>query len=164
MKQIFYCTMLLFFSWSCTPTDSSPIEIVIDPALEAELKDGRLLLIFSTDSTSEPRFGISDNVGTNQVFGMDFEDYEVGKPILFDPESFGYPVERMDKLEDGTYYVQAFIQKHDTFVRSDGHTVKLPMDQGEGRQWARAPKNIYSIPMTVNWKKGQELSLTVNTI
>jgi hypothetical protein len=164
MKQLFYCALLLLVSWSCTPSDNYSVEVTIDKSLEAELKDGRLLLIFSTDSTSEPRFGISDNVSTNQVFGMDFENYESGNPILFDSKSFGYPVESLSEMQEGTYYVQAFIQKHDTFVRSDGHTVKLPMDQGEGRQWARAPKNIYSKPIAVNLKKGQELSLTIDNI
>ncbi|REG84707.1 hypothetical protein [Algoriphagus antarcticus] len=161
MKQIFYLALVILCSWACTTSSDSTVEIVIDKSLEAEVKDGRVLLIFSRDSTSEPRFGINDNVGTNQVFGMDFENYEAGKPILFDTTSFGYPVESLAAMEEGKYYVQAFIQKHDTFTRADGHTVKLPMDQGEGRQWAQAPKNIYSKPILVNWKKGNDLSLTV---
>ncbi len=161
MKQIFYLALVILCSWACTTSSDSTVEIVIDKSLEAEVKDGRVLLIFSRDSTSEPRFGINDNVGTNQVFGMDFENYEAGKPIPFDTTSFGYPVESLAAMEEGKYYVQAFIQKHDTFTRADGHTVKLPMDQGEGRQWAQAPKNIYSKPILVNWKKGNDLSLTV---
>lgn len=164
MKQFLCFALVLFATWACTTSNDSIIEIEIDESLQAELKDGRLLLIFSTDSTSEPRFGISDNVSTNQVFGMDFENYEAGKPIVFDTESFGYPVENLEEMEVGTYYVQAFIQKHDTFKRADGHTVKLPMDQGEGRQWARAPKNIYSTPVAVDWKKGQGVTLTIANI
>ncbi|RAI87064.1 alpha/beta hydrolase-fold protein [Algoriphagus yeomjeoni] len=164
MKQFIYFALILFASWACTSPNNSQIEIEIDESLQTELRDGRVLLIFSTDSTSEPRFGINDNVGTNQVFGMDFENYEASKAIVFDIESFGYPVESIGEMEDGTYYVQAFIQKHDTFERADGHTVKLPMDQGEGRQWARAPKNIYSNPVKVDWKKGQMLSLTIENI
>ncbi|WP_425636247.1 alpha/beta hydrolase-fold protein [Algoriphagus yeomjeoni] len=164
MKQFIYFALILFASWACTSPNNSQIEIEIDEPLQTELKDGRVLLIFSTDSTSEPRFGINDNVGTNQVFGMNFENYEASKAIVFDIESFGYPVESIGEMEDGTYYVQAFIQKHDTFERADGHTVKLPMDQGEGRQWTRAPKNIYSNPVKVDWKKGQKLSLTIENI
>jgi hypothetical protein len=38
------------------------------------------------------------------------------------------------------------------------------MDQGEGRQWGRAPKNIYSKPLRVSWKKGQKLALTIDQI
>ncbi len=162
MKRFLIPLFAISLLWACSPGGNLKVEIASE--LESELKDGRLLLIFSTDSTAEPRFGISDNVGTNQVFGMDFENFEAGKPIDFDPETFGYPIEKLENLAEGTYYVQAFIQKHDTFTRADGHTVKLPMDQGEGRQWTRAPKNIYSKPQPVSWKKGQKLELTIDQI
>jgi hypothetical protein len=162
MKRFLIPLFAISLLWACSP--SGKVNIDIAQELEAKLKDGRLLLIFSTDSTAEPRFGISDNVETNQVFGMDFENFEAGKSLVLDPESFGYPIEKLDSLPEGDYYVQAFIQKHDTFTRADGHTVKLPMDQGEGRQWARAPKNIYSKPQRVSWKKGQKLDLTIDQI
>lgn len=162
MKRFLIPVFAITLLWSCSPGGNIKVEIA--PELESELKDGRLLLIFSTDSTAEPRFGINDNVGTNQVFGMDFENFEGGKSIDFDPETFGYPIEKLDSLPDDDYYVQAFIQKHDTFTRADGPTVKLPMDQGEGRQWARAPKNIYSKPQRVSWKSGQKLNLTIDQI
>jgi hypothetical protein len=46
----------------------------------------------------------------------------------------------------GKYRVQALLHKYETFHRADGHTVKLPMDRGEGQQWNRAPGNLYSTP------------------
>ena len=164
MKNIWIILFFLIISWGCNSDQFSSIQIPIEEDLENDLSDGRVLVIFSTDSVSEPRFGINDNVGTNQVFGMDFENYQVGNPIEFDIKSFGYPIERLDDVPEGSYYVQAFIQKYETFIRSDGHTVKLPMDQGEGRQWARAPKNIYSKPALVNWQKGQKLQLTIDQV
>jgi len=164
MKHLIHLSILVLFCWSCATDHTPKVEIRVDQSLENELIDGRLLLIFSTDSASEPRFGVSDNVNTNQVFGMDFENYEKGKVLKFDTESFGYPVERLDSMKEGYYYVQAFIQKHDVFIRADGHTLKLPMDQGEGRQWARAPKNLYSTPTKFHWKKGANLSLVVENI
>ena len=36
--------------------------------------DGRLLLLVSTDSAREPRFQISEDLTTQQVFGIDVED------------------------------------------------------------------------------------------
>ena len=33
--------------------------------------------------------------------------------------------------------------------RADGFTVKMPMDRGEGQQWAQAPGNLYSTPVEV---------------
>ncbi|TDQ17522.1 hypothetical protein DFQ04_2176 [Algoriphagus boseongensis] len=156
--------LFVLLLWACQSNQPGSIEISIDPVLQEELSDGRLLLIFSKNMETEPRFGINDNVETNQVFGMDFENYEAGSTLVFDPSSFGYPIDSLVNLPEGTYNVQAFIQKHETFVRSDGHTVKLPMDQGEGRQWARAPKNIYSLPQKIEWKKDQGISLTIDKI
>jgi hypothetical protein len=46
------------------------------------------------------------------------------------------------------------LQKYETFTPAHGHTVQLPMDQGEGRQWTRAPGNLYSMPMEVQWDPG----------
>jgi len=164
MKNIAFVVLLSFLCWSCTSDSPGNIEVSIAPELQSELKDGRLLLIFSTNHEAEPRFGISDNVGTNQVFGMDFEDFEQGKTLVFDPKSFGYPIENLEDLPSGDYTVQAFIQKHETFNRADGHPVKLPMDQGEGRQWARAPKNIHSTSQKINWEKGKGLDLKIDQL
>ncbi|MHA7131531.1 alpha/beta hydrolase-fold protein [Algoriphagus namhaensis] len=164
MKKICGLFLLALSIWSCTPETNSSIQISIDPGLSAELSDGRLLLIFSKDGEQEPRFGISDNAETNQVFGMDFENYQAGETLSFDPNSFGYPMEKLSDLPEGEYYVQAFIQKYDTFKRADGHTVKLPMDQGEGRKWNIAPKNIYSTPQKITFAPGQKLSLTIDQI
>jgi len=149
---------------SCQSSSNSSISVSIASELQEDVKDGRLLLIFSTNHENEPRFGISDNVMTNQVFGMDFENYQPGESLDFDTESFGYPIESLSEIPEGEYTIQAFIQKHETFVRSDGHTVKLPMDQGEGRQWARAPKNIYSTPKKINWDRNFSLELVVDQI
>lgn len=160
MKGFLKLLIFAYLGWGCSP--DAKISIAINPELESDLKDGRLLLIFSKDSTPEPRFGISDQVNSNQVFGMDFENFEPGKTLVLEPKTFGYPIENLHDIPDGTYYVQAFVQKHETFTRADGHTVKLPMDQGEGRQWARAPKNIYSTPQRIYWKKGQNLNLQID--
>ncbi len=37
-----------------------------------------------------------------------------------------------------------------TFHRADGHTVKLPMDRGEGQHWNLAPGNLYSTPRKIS--------------
>ena len=50
-------------------------------------------------------------------------------------------------LPTGDYWVQALINRYETFQRSDGHTVKMPMDQGEGQHWASKPGNFYSKPV-----------------
>ena len=42
-------------------------------ARSAQALDGRLLLILSVDSTSEPRFQVSDAANTAQIFGIDVD-------------------------------------------------------------------------------------------
>ncbi|MBY5952054.1 hypothetical protein KUV23_13780 [Algoriphagus marincola] len=164
MKNLLLVILGIFLLASCQSPSNSNISVSIASELQEDVKDGRLLLIFSTNHDAEPRFGISDNVRTNQVFGMDFENYQSGESIDLDTESFGYPIESLSEIPEGEYTVQAFIQKHETFVRSDGHTVKLPMDQGEGRQWARAPKNIYSTPIKIYWNGNSSLELVIDQI
>ncbi len=67
-----------------------------------------------------------------------------------DATAFGYPVKSISELKPGEYWIQALLHRYETFRRSDGHTVKLPMDRGEGQQWSRAPGNLYSTPQRIN--------------
>ena len=61
----------------------------------------------------------------------------------------GYPRDSIGDVPPGTYTVQALLHRYETFHRADGHTVKLPMDRGEGQQWSRAPGNLYSTPRRI---------------
>ncbi len=53
-------------------------------------------------------------------------------------------------MPPGEYNVQALLHVYETFDLSSGHTVKLPMDNGEGQQWSRSPGNVYSKPFKIN--------------
>lgn len=112
--------------------------------------DGRLLLLISKDDAREPRFQLSEtSLDSQQVFGIDVEGMNPGEEKFFDASVLGYPLESLSDLPAGTYTVQALLHKYETFRRADGHTVKLPMDRGEGQQWNRAPGNLYSTPRKV---------------
>jgi hypothetical protein len=106
--------------------------------------DGRMLLMFSTDSTNEPRFQISDDPKTQQIFGVNVDGLKPGQPADFDAAVFGYPLKSLADLPPRYYWVQGLLHRYETFHRADGHVVKLPMDRGEGQQWNRAPGNLYS--------------------
>ena len=112
--------------------------------------DGRLLLMISNDPEDEPRFQISTNPGTQLIFGVNIDDLKPGMEATVDGTVFGFPIESVDEIPPGDYQVQAIIHKYETFHRSDGHTVKMPMDQGEGQKWNRSPSNLYSTPMNVH--------------
>ena len=59
---------------------------------------------------------------------------------LLDSTALATPLSACSKCRPAEYYVQSSLfRKYETFNRSDGHTVKLPMDRGEGQHWNRAP-------------------------
>lgn len=163
MKKLIYLILFSTLLSSCSSNDDLPeIKIEIASDLGQDISDGRLLLFFSKDESREPRFSVSDNVNTAQVFGMDVESFEPGSVIDFKMDSFGYPLEQFSNLEEGNYLVQAFLIKYESFERADGHQVKLAMDQGEGRKWASTPGNIYSLPLSIDWKKGSDFQLIID--
>jgi hypothetical protein len=136
-------------------------EVKTEPALEMRFSisfpetsskeplDGRLLLLASTDNSKEPRLQINEDLGTQQVFGVDVDALKPGQEAVVDKTAFGYPLRSLSNLKPGDYWVQALLHRYETFKRSDGHTVKLPMDRGEGQQWSRAPGNLYSTPQKI---------------
>ncbi len=111
--------------------------------------DGRMLLLLSTNGDAEPRFQINDGPSTQLVFGVDVEGLAPGAEAVIDASAFGYPVRSLAELPAGAYFVQALLHRYETFHRSDGHTVKLPMDRGEGQRWNAAPGNLYSAPRKI---------------
>jgi hypothetical protein len=112
--------------------------------------DGRLLLLIAKDDTREPRFQVTTtSLNSGQVFGVDVEGMKSGDERSFDKSVLGYPLESLTDIPAGEYSVQALLTKYDTVHLSSGPTLKLPMDHGEGRQFSRAPGNLYSAPQKV---------------
>ena len=111
--------------------------------------DGRLLVMLARDGSREPRFQISDGPSGQQIFGIDVENWTGATPLVVDATAIGFPLEHLTDVPAGTYTAQALLHKYETFTRADGFTVKLPMDRGEGQQWAQAPGNLYSTPVEV---------------
>src|SRR5262249_28916225 len=109
--------------------------------------DGRVFVLLSTDPSGEPRNQISISYKTQAIFGLDVNQVKPGEAIVLnDKNAFGYPVRYLHDLKPGEYYVQVLLHKYETFHRADGHTLKLPMDRGEGQHWNSAPGNLYSKP------------------
>ena len=142
----------LFFS-SCTNQQTNIFEVSYDSSLAKEPFDGRLLVMISKDSMTEPRFQINDSDQSAVIIGIDVEDWEAGKQVFFSENTLAYPIEQLKDLEEGEYYVQALLHKYDTFTLSNGHTVQLPMDQGEGQHWNISPQNLYSKPQKMSISK-----------
>jgi hypothetical protein len=160
-RTLLLCTVLLACSalsgggvGSFAPAAAS-FTVRFAASLSKEALDGRLLLLISKDDSREPRFQISDSsLESAQVFGIDVEGMKPGEEKGVDAAVLGYPLESLADLPPGEYSVQALLHKYETFRRATGHTVKLPMDRGEGQQWNRAPGNLYSTPQKLRWDGG----------
>ena len=124
--------------------------------------DGRVLLMISTDGSQEPRTQINDGPKTQQIFGVDVDGLKPGHQAFVDGAVFGYPRKSLSEIPAGTYWVQALLHKYETFKRSDGHTVKLPMDRGEGQHWNLAPGNLYSKPQQIRVDPGKAETISIS--
>jgi len=111
--------------------------------------DGRVLLLISNNDAKEPRFQINEDLGTQQVFGIDVDGLKPGQVASINTTAFGYPLRNLAQVPAGEYWVQALLHRYETFHRADGHTLKAPMDRGEGQQWNSAPGNLYSKPKKI---------------
>ena len=120
--------LLLIISSCSTPETSTTYTIrIADELIDAPI-DGRALLLISSNDNAEPRFQISDDPGTQLVYGMDIEGFTSKDKITFVGNEFGYPLEHLSDLPEGDYFVQALFHVYETFNLATGHTVKLPMD------------------------------------
>jgi hypothetical protein len=124
--------------------------ISFSPARSKTPLYGRMLLMFSTNESDEPRFEISDSPKTQLIFGIDVDGLKPGEEAIIDGNVLGYPLKSIGEIPPGDYWVQALLHRYETFHRADGHTVKLPMDRGDGQQWSRAPGNLYNNPQKIH--------------
>ncbi len=125
--------------------------ITFPTAKSAVPLDGRVLLMLSTDSTAEPRKQSSDIYETQLIFGRDVAGWVGGRIATMDTQAVGYPIESLRDVPAGRYWVQALLNRYETFRRADGHVIKLPPDRGEGQQWNRKPGNLYSTPRWISY-------------
>lgn len=133
------------------PVRHGLFEVSVSDTLRFEPLDGRVLLILSTDQGKEPRELIREDVKSQQIFGVDAEGLRPGAAVTFDADVLGFPCTSLAAIPAGDYTVQAVLHRYETFKRSDGHTLKLPMDRGEGQHWNSAPGNLYSTPTKIHF-------------
>ena len=118
--------------------------------------DGRVLLLLSNDPAAakdpkiEPRFQIDDGIDSQMVFGVTVDGWKPGDPLVIGAGATGYPRASLKDVPPGDYTVQAVLNIYQTFHRSDGKTVKLAPDRGEGQHWNMAPGNLMSKPRLVH--------------
>ena len=151
----------LFILIACSKNENPVIEVTYNNKLSNESFDGRLLVMISKDGSKEPRYQINDTKDTGILVGKNVENWKSGNVEGFNSKTLAYPIENLGDLDNGEYYIQALLHKYETFNLSNGKTVKLPMDQGEGQHWNTSPKNIYSKPIKINFKKNTTVKIEI---
>ena len=152
----------LLFAVALSALEAQSVSVTILKSSGTRPLDGRLMLLLSTDSEKEPRFQINDGPGTQQMFGLDVEGWVQGQATVVDSQAFGYPMRSLGQMKPGDYFVQAVLDKYETFHLASGQTVKLPTDRGEGRHWNMAPGNLYSVPRKVHIDRDARISVTLD--
>ena len=114
--------------------------------------DGRIILLLSTDFKREPRSHIAPNepLDSPYMFGVNVDHLAPGHAAKVDDKAFGWPARKLSSLPAGDYWVQAVLNRYETFHLADGRVLKLPPDQGEGQHWEHKPGNLYSAPIKVH--------------
>jgi hypothetical protein len=141
-------------------------KIALPAEVGTEAVDGRVLLLLTTNDETEPRFQVRAGFRAIQVFGVEVEGLVSDSTVRIDDSIQGYPAAGLAAVPPGEYHVQAVLHRYSTFNRGDGHTVKLPMDRGEGQQWNRAPGNLFSLPRLIAFDPSSdtEIAITLDQI
>ena len=143
---------------------SPRVVVTLPPGQSGETLTGRLLLVLSTKADGEPREHVSWDGDAVPFFGMDVENWRPGEKKVFDSRVDGFPIRSLDALPPGEYRIQAVLNRYEKFTRSDGRTLLLPPDRGEGQVWRSKPGNLYSKPLTVRFdgKRGGRAEIVLD--
>jgi len=170
IKNVPLLALLVIISSGCktevTKSSEIAINVTFAESVSNEPLDGRLLLMLSNNKEKEPRFQINDGLDTQLIFGMNVDGMLPNDSRTFSAEVFGFPYSSLEDVPAGEYQVQALLHVYETFNLSTGHTVKLPMDNGEGQKWNRSPGNLFSKPfnMTITAKGVRNVTVVMDQI
>ena len=163
MRKHLFC-LLLLASFAAAANAQPTFDISYSSSTISGPPTGRMFLIFARTDSIEPRLQVG-RYGT-QFFGVDFTALKPQQTVEINSSTLGYPINALQDLPDGDYYIQAVLDTYTGFHRADGHTLWMHMDQWEGQDWRRSPGNLYSkiMKVSISNKKSQPIALTVDQI
>lgn len=164
----FFRALLLSALAVVTPQQSASaqrVEVRYNAALQGP-RTGRVFVIFTKNSTREPRLQAGSYGGTAPMFGADVSAWTPGAAAVIGPDTLGYPYASLRDLPAGEYTAQAVLNVYTQVKRADGHTLWVHWDQWEGQHWNVSPGNLVSEPTTVRWdpKSSTPIRLTLTRV
>jgi hypothetical protein len=115
-------------------------------------------MIARTDSR-EPRLQIGRT--GEPFFGRDIEQLAAGEAATIDETDLGWPVQSLQNLPAGEYYIQGFVNVYSEFKRADGHVLWMHADRWEGQRFNRSPGNLSSDVQLMQLEPGQGFSINL---
>jgi hypothetical protein len=140
--------ILLAAGTFCVPTvafaenGGMQFEISFPSSAHAGPITGRAFVMIARNNDTEPRLQIG-RFGV-PFFGRDIEKLAPGETTVIDTADLGTPIEHLNDLPAGDYFVQGFINVYSEFKRADGHVLWMHEDQWEGQRWNVSPGNLKS--------------------
>lgn len=160
--SVLFLSGISVFLTACSSRNAQPVFVVsFTKEMAEQAQDGRLLLMLSNNDKAEPRYQIGDGLKTQLIFGLDVEGMKPGDEIEVGENAFGFPVMDVKDVPKGEYFIQALLNRYETFNLKTGHTVKLPPDQGEGQQWNNKPGNFYSKSQKISFDPASDQTFKV---
>src|SRR4051812_44298114 len=156
--------LLLALAISCTPSKKSgpKFSVTYTKEMSEQAQDGRLLLLLAKNDKAEPRFQMGHGLTAQLIYGLDVNGMKPGDEIVVDGgNAYGYPITSVSNVPAGEYFVQALLNRYETFNLKNGKSVKLPPDMGEGQQWHSKPGNIYSKPVKLKFDPASDQSIKI---
>jgi hypothetical protein len=138
---VLFLSMLLVYSGHAAAADSR-FEVSYPPGLDNGPITGRLFVMISKNNRVEPRLQAGSYNGSVPFFGLDVNALKAGDNAVIDTSVLGYPVDSLNQLPAGEYYVQALLNVYTQVHRKDGHVIWVHMDQWEGQRWNRSAGNL----------------------
>jgi Putative esterase len=135
-----------FHAQSRQPAASSRLRF--DVSFVPQIHDGPItgrafvMVTRSIDKVAEPRLQIGRTGAP--FFGRDVERLQPEKIVSIDGTDLGTPIDSINDIPAGDYYVQAVVVVYSEFRRADGHVLWMHDDRWEGQHWNRAPGTLYS--------------------
>jgi len=142
-------------------------EVSFSAAAHSQPITGRVYAIVSKEGSREPRLQTGyDTPAGIPIWGKNVQALKPGEGAVVDETVFGFPLESINKITPGEYYVQGFVNIYTEFKRSDGHTLWLHNDQWEGQRWNISPGNLYSAPakILIDPAKGETIRLICDSV
>jgi hypothetical protein len=141
-------------------------QISFPSSAHADAITGRVFVMIAKTGDPEPRFQIG-RAGV-PFYGRDIAKLSPGESAVIDASDLGSPIESLNDLPPGDYFVQGMINVYSEFKRADGHVVWMHDDQWEGQLWNRSPGNLKSAVKKVHIDPksgtGQSIALVASDV